>query len=280
MDDATLRLAAVNANYNDLETVSALNVWRGQFLRRLASRADVITDGSDALCLAIAAALGDRVRRNAPVVSVSAERAGYRVTLRDGTAWQADNVVVAAAPAGAARIDFDMAGGAERRAALNALPYTAISQVFIDTPPFWNDDGLPPHLWTDGALERWFPRIDAASGDVVGFKIWLNGAGAVRADRMSDEALLAEVSNTLTRLRPASEGRVTLARRISWQQLNPFQNGAYPEWPAGRTSELATALRRPLGRIHFAGDYTAERMTGMEGAVESGVRAADAILAA
>ncbi|MEO0579140.1 MAG: NAD(P)/FAD-dependent oxidoreductase [Pseudomonadota bacterium] len=274
-----LELIRVNANYNSLAEVSAINVWRGQLLRRQASRADVIPAGSDALPNAVAEALGGAVVLETPVARISAGSRSRGVETTRGDQWRADHVIDTAPPAAAAGIALDVDGGSQRQAALQTLPYTAITQLFIDTPPFWEVDGLPPHLWTDGRFERWFPRIDATSGDIVGFKVWLNGAGALRAEQGSEAAIIAAVQRTLATLRPASNGEATLARRFSWQSGMAYQNGAYPEWPAGNTAALANELRRPLGRVHFAGDYTAARMTGMEAAVESGVRAANAVLA-
>lgn len=39
------------------------------------------------------------------------------------------------------------------------------------------------------------------------------------------------------------------------------------------------ALRAPEGRIHFAGEHTSRRFASMEGALESGKRAATEIIA-
>ncbi len=272
------RLIAVNANYNDLATSSAVNVWRGQVLRKTARSADVITAGTDTLARAVAAALTPGVTLKTAVGAVRKNGTRYDVLATNGARYRADHVVVATPPNPTAAIEFDVDGGDDRRTALRALPYTAISLVFIDTPAFWQRDGLPAHLWTDGPFERWFPRIDAKSGEIVGFKIWLNGPGALAADGMTDSALMDAIRTTLRTLRPASDGAATLARRLSWQTDVAFQNGAYPEWPAGQTARLANALRAPLGRVHFAGDYTSERITGLEGAVESGARAARDIL--
>jgi monoamine oxidase len=43
-------------------------------------------------------------------------------------------------------------------------------------------------------------------------------------------------------------------------------------------SDFGLAMAAPAGRIHFAGEHTAKLSTGMEGACESGERAAIEIL--
>ena len=225
----------------------------------------------------MAASLGDRVRLGAPVIGLSQSRRGVTASLADGRTLSADHAIVCAAPAGVRQIRFDPVLPPEHQAALDRLQYTYTSIALIDTEPFWEKDGSPPHMWTDGPLERWFPRIDRSSGDIVGFKIWLNGEGATYADSLDDRQLEILIATELRRLRPASEGRFHLAKYFSWQR-EPMQSGAYPTWPAGRVAETAAAVRNAHGRIAFAGDYTARVMTGMEGALESGARAGAEVL--
>lgn len=52
-------------------------------------------------------------------------------------------------------------------------------------------------------------------------------------------------------------------------------------FPPGTWTSLGFALRRPCGRIHWAGTETAEVWNGyMDGAISSGERAAPDVLAA
>jgi monoamine oxidase len=45
-------------------------------------------------------------------------------------------------------------------------------------------------------------------------------------------------------------------------------------WRPGQAATAHAALRAPAGRLFFAGEHTAESYRGMEGAMESGERAA------
>ena len=50
--------------------------------------------------------------------------------------------------------------------------------------------------------------------------------------------------------------------------------------PPGVWTQYGPALREPLGRLHWAGTETASRWAGyLDGAIESGERAADEVLA-
>ena len=66
----------------------------------------------------------------------------------------------------------------------------------------------------------------------------------------------------------------------SWPGL-PFMAGAVTPTAPGVLTAVGSALRRPIGPIHWAGTETGCRWTGwMEGAIEAGQRAADEVLAA
>jgi monoamine oxidase len=61
----------------------------------------------------------------------------------------------------------------------------------------------------------------------------------------------------------------------------PFTRGCYgAHLPPGALTVYGPALRRPIGPLHWAGTETAERWGGyIDGAIESGRRAADEVLA-
>lgn len=62
---------------------------------------------------------------------------------------------------------------------------------------------------------------------------------------------------------------------------DPFALGAYASHAPGTTIEDQTALEAAVGAVSFAGEYAEAEFTGlMEGALRSGIRAAQAVLAA
>jgi monoamine oxidase len=64
----------------------------------------------------------------------------------------------------------------------------------------------------------------------------------------------------------------------SWIE-DPWARGAGAEFGAGQLSKHYAAIRAAEGRLYFAGDYTSPWHGWMNGALESGQRIADAILA-
>ena len=67
-------------------------------------------------------------------------------------------------------------------------------------------------------------------------------------------------------------------KRQPWQH-DPYTGGAYAFYRPGQWFTVMPALSRPHDRVHFAGEHLSEDWQGfMEGAVETGQAAADALL--
>jgi monoamine oxidase len=58
---------------------------------------------------------------------------------------------------------------------------------------------------------------------------------------------------------------------------DPFSGGDWVIWGPGQITELFGHVATPHGRIHFAGEHTSRSNRGMEGAQESGERAAQEV---
>ncbi|MGB8000152.1 MAG: FAD-dependent oxidoreductase, partial [Anaerobacillus sp.] len=60
---------------------------------------------------------------------------------------------------------------------------------------------------------------------------------------------------------------------FSWSQ-NQFSGGCFTLFKPNQISEFEDSIKKPEGRVHFAGEHTSDFHGWIEGAVESGVRAA------
>lgn len=276
------RLVEIALNANRLSSYSMVNVWRT--LQLYATDASLgpsgdIEGGSQRLPEAMAASLGDAVRLDARVEAVLAEAGG--VAARVGAETLYADFCVLALPFPALRaIRLDPAPAGAQAAAIAGLPYTQILQLhFAADQAFWTTDGLPPQMWTDGPLERVFPTRDRQTGEVVAFNAWINGERGRALARSSDHALAQMLSEEMGRLRPASGGKVRLLKAVRWTEAS-YAGGAYMHFAPGEVAGWAEAMAAPFGRVHFAGEHLSHLHTGMEGAMESGQRAALAILEA
>lgn len=161
--------------------------------------------------------------------------------------------------------------------AVETLPYYATFQIhYAFRRRFWEDDGLPPSIWTDGPLGRVNLLRDDA-GEPTCYLVYVNGLQAQYLDTLTPEASDRFVQQELAKIRPASRGQLR-ALRIHSNQNDRFIRGSYAFWSPGMPMRLPQAMSAPHGRIHFAGEHTARAARGMEGAMESGERAALEVL--
>ena len=70
-----------------------------------------------------------------------------------------------------------------------------------------------------------------------------------------------------------------MVKHKSWDQ-DPWARGAYPYFTPEQFVEMREHIASREGRIFFAGEHTSTYSSWMEGALQSGKRVAEEILAA
>lgn len=240
---------------------------------------DRFVDGAQQVAVKLAAQLGSRVVLSTPVRAIEQDGRGVRVEA-NGRSWSATRAIVAVPPALAGRIEYRPALPADRDQLTQRWPMGATVKCFaLYEAPFWREAGL-------------CGQVASTSGPVS--VVFDNSAPGGKP-----AALLGFVVGREARiwsLRPEAERRdaalACFARWFGPRALRPVeyleQDWSTEPWtrgcPVGVASPLTlvgfgSALRRPAGRIHWAGTETATEWTGyMEGAVESGERAAREVL--
>ena len=93
---------------------------------------------------------------------------------------------------------------------------------------------------------------------------------------LTDARRIHDVATELDRIYPGSRAQLRHAVTVAWAR-EPYTRGTYTAYAPGQVTHFWRELRRPVGRIHFAGEHT-DAFTGyMEGALRSGLRVARAI---
>ena len=87
------------------------------------------------------------------------------------------------------------------------------------------------------------------------------------------------VMEDIVRIYPGVRGNLHLRGLVRWA-ADPFSGGSWPAWAPGQIGRYYDALRQPVDGVHFAGEHTASEFSGMEGAFESGERAAREVMTA
>jgi monoamine oxidase len=165
---------------------------------------------------------------------------------------------------------------AAMRSLFRDLDYTQAAFLYLSArTPFWRSDGGPETLWSDNPR---IGRVFVLGDDPPLLKVWLSGLAAGQSDLLGDDSLAARTIAAIEAARPAARGQLTALRRFSWQK-QVSARGIYHHIPPGLGPAMASAVRDPQpGRIQFAGEHLALAASGMEGALESGERAAAVLL--
>jgi monoamine oxidase len=244
---------------------------------------DRIRGGAQAITLALAAAIGhDRVHLERPAARVAQDAAGVSVTDATGQVWRAKWVIVSVPVGLGARIDWEPALPSARRELMARAPMGAAVKCFARYErAFWRERGLSGEAASgDGPLSVTFDQC-AADGSTPCLLAFVGGAAArTWRERDADERKAVVLGKLASYF--GDEARTPSAWAEHDWCTEPWSGGGpVAIFGPGALSAHGAALREPVGRVHWAGTETARRCLGfIEGAVESGRRAADEVLRA
>lgn len=278
--ETALELINIAGTFNHSDRMSVLSRWRRARLFESETGVGRLAAGTGELPKAMANSLDShQLMMETPIVAIDALPDGVRVETVQGQVIQARHCICTLTVPALRQVRLNVPLSPIQSEAIQKMEYTKVTTAMIDAEPFWEDDGLPPNMWTDTPIERLFPRTDKRTGEIIGLKLFVNGDGTDALDDLDDTAFEEVVLGTLAEVRPASKGRTRLRFRKSWGR-DPFAGGAYVAWPPGKVAAYRSAFQTPAGPLLFAGEHTALDSIGMEGAVRAGERAADLVLAA
>ena len=236
-------------------------------------------DGVQRIPEAMAESLACPVHFGSAVRRIEDDGRLVTVVCQDGTEFKADHAVCGLPFTVLRHIDFDPPLQGVQREAVSSLPSQPMTQFyFAHKSEFWEADGFAPSLFTDTAAGM-FSAIRNGSDptEITGFSAWVMGRNAARLDTLPPEAAGARVLGEIEAVRPAARGQLRFIGRQSWG-TDPFARGAWAYFRPGQIARFAAAMGAPHGRVLFCGEHLGRANRGMEGAMESGERAATRII--
>ncbi|MFZ9396064.1 MAG: flavin monoamine oxidase family protein [Erythrobacter sp.] len=270
------RLIDANMNGNSLAAMSAISPARTAAVYRAGPGPTmVIRGGSQRLPEAMAGALAGDVQTGHPVRAIREGPDAVEIVLDHQTVRARQAIcTIPFASLRSVPVIADLPVAMAQM--IGELPYTRASFAFLSArSAFWRDDGLPETIWSDDPL---IGRVFVVSDAPPMLKLWTFGEGADLIDRMSPDRASTAIIPRIEAIRPSARGQLRLERLFSWQN-RATARGIYHHIGTGQAAALAAATRHSGHRLHFAGEHLAQAATGMEGALESGARAAMAVLA-
>jgi monoamine oxidase len=241
-----------------------------------------VLGGNDLIPRALADALTD-IRLNAVVKSVRLTADGVAVTYRqaDSHLTLDSDFAILTIPLSTARlIDFNSSLPIAHQKMVDELSYGAVTKVLIEyRKRFWNERGWNGRLTTDAPIViTWHAtsHFEHKHGIITAYT---GGGPGARLSELSDEERIDVAVAEIEKHFPGSSNLIENAATIAW--LNePYTRASYLALAPGDVLKHWQTLFEPAGHLFFAGEHATAIQGFMEGAVESGQRAAREIIGA
>ncbi len=229
---------------------------------------------------AMAGALGSEVHLGRTVVAIACGRQGAEVRCADGAVYSARRVVCSLPFAVLRGIAIDPPFRGRQADAVRSLASQPVTQVcFAHRSRFWERDGYRPSMFTNGPAGMVAAsRNGEDPAEVTSFTAWVMGRNARQLDALPEAEAGRVVRGAIEAVRPAARGHLEFLGLRAWGR-DPCARGGWAWFRPGEVNRFAAEMGRPHGPIRLCGEHLARSARGMEGAMESGERAARDILA-
>jgi monoamine oxidase len=230
-----------------------------------------VVGGMDRLPAALAQRLGNRIAYRAGVREIrQSERGVWAIyTDADGKLKRVD------ADYCVCTIPLPVLSGIQKdlsqtvQSAISAASYDGAGKIGLQFKRrFWeaDDEIFGGRSWTDQEIGQFiYPShgVQGRKGVLVGYYMDFKRTMRERTPAERQRAALEQGS----RIHPQYTTEFETAFSVSWPRV-PWSRGSWRSETAAAHEALA-ALRRPDGRVHFAGDYMTNMSSWMQGALES-----------
>jgi len=235
-----------------------------------------IGGGNDLLPKAFAARLSGNIRYGSPVVRIEQDANKVRaITVQSGTqhALEADRMICTVPFPALRRVEVQPPFSEAKRKAIAELPYDPVTRVVLQCRTrFWEQEGCNGFGMSDLEQEVFHTTFDQPGTRGLLVSYMCRSAGQ-RAGAMDSEARLEFVSRDMEKVHPGLRDHLEGAVSKVWP-ADPWAGGAGALPSPGQMTTICVGIERPEGRVHFAGEHTSRLPYWMQGALQSGLRAA------
>lgn len=239
-----------------------------------------IIGGNDRIPRAISSLLPD-VRMNAEVISINNQANEVSVTYKQGVSFHTitSSFAILAIPLTTARlIEFNPPLPYAHQRMVNEISYGAVTKVMIEyRKRFWHEQGWNGRLSTDQLIVQTWDATSHLEGEHGIITAYTGGGPGAKLSALSDEERTKTAIAVIEKIFPGSSDLIENTATTAWMN-EPFTRCSYMALAPGQVMEHWKTLFSPAGRLFFAGEHATIYQGYMEGAVESGQRAAKNIM--
>ncbi|HJZ66921.1 MAG TPA: FAD-dependent oxidoreductase, partial [Blastocatellia bacterium] len=236
-----------------------------------------IVDGNDQLASALKRKVKKQFKKSSVVTRIEQNQTSVIVTYTNADGVQAitaDRVICALPFPVLKDIEVTPRFSADKQRAINELKLTPVTRSYLQfRGRVWEQAGLSGYGLSDLPIQNTYsPTLNQGgkSGILVSYT---GGQRALDLGAMSEKDRQSFALRQMGSLFSGLDAQYDSGVSYVWHQ-DPFARGAFTYFQPGQMATLLPIAQRAEGRIHFAGEHTSAWHGWMNGALESGNRAA------
>ena len=241
-----------------------------------ATRLQKIVGGNDQLPKAFATRLADQIVYGAPVRRIEQEQTGIAAIYSQNGANRrvtADKLICTIPFPVLRRVEIAPGLSPQKARVIREMVYGSLSRVTFQVKErYWLGEGLNGFAMTDIPGEIWASAHDRPGSRGL-LQLYLQGSSSELASRMSEDERIRYAIEQVERVFPGLRSQVEHTSSHCWDN-DQWAGGATRLMDVGQVTAFHSEARRPEGHIHFAGEHTSTWFAWINGAIESGSRAA------
>jgi monoamine oxidase len=162
----------------------------------------------------------------------------------------------------------------DKQRAINELKLTPVTRTYLQfRTRVWEQAGLSGYGLSDLPIQNTHSPTLTQTGKTGIIASYAGGQRALDLSAMSESDRQSFVRQQLENLFGGLDSKYQGGTSYIWHE-DQFARGGFAYFEPGQMTTLLPIAQRPEGRIHFAGEHTSAWHGWMNGALESGNRAA------
>jgi len=235
-----------------------------------------IDGGNDKLPRAFAENLKEKIYYGSPVVRIEQDSNRVRViVVRSGMrqTFEADRLICAVPFPPLRSVEVHPPFSERRQKAIAELRYDSVTRVILQCRSrFWEKNGCNGFGISDLPQGVFHTTFDQPGTRGLLASYMLVGVGQ-RAAAMDPESRIAFAAKEMEKVHPGLLDNLEGSFAKVWP-ADPWAGGAGSQYSPGQLTTLCVGMEQPEGRVHFAGEHISAWPYWMQGALQSGLRAA------
>jgi monoamine oxidase len=142
----------------------------------------------------------------------------------------------------------------------------------------WTQQGVNGFALTDLPIGSVVEHTESQPGTRGILEAQVRAEEAQSAKKLQPDDRIRWAVQYLDKVHPGLKENFEGGTSVCWDD-DPWSLGAWAYYAPGDMTTIFPHVARPEGRVHFAGEHTSGLGATLEGAVQSGIRAADEITA-